>query len=195
MKFFVLAFLLALAQAVPLYKRLYQPTSPMVSLIAKGVDNDLNHELVKFDGENLRLLTADDAFFGRIKASVGYVLNIPGNSTSIPSTQNVHITDDGQLSSTGSGKDSAPEFGIKKSLLNIKDSEKFLACPNLDKDDKWDSEKWHEYEYSLYQGDKKCPGDAKGLEVNLQVQLDSTVNYNSETNVQKFRRWVSGIWA
>lgn len=188
MQVLLFVYLVALVQAVPLYKRLYQQSSPIVSLIAEGSDENskLKDELVKFDGELLKVLSDDEAFFGRVKALVGYVLNIPGQGGQAPLLTNVAVKD-GQLKAASSANDSAEEFGVEKSKLVFKGSNKFKLCP--EGDDEWLEDKWHLFTYLVYTGDAKCPkGD--GIAVYLRTQVDATVNYTSDSNVQRFKRWL-----
>lgn len=196
MQIVLLAYLLAAVQAVPLYKRVYQQTSPMFSLVAEGSEEDspLKGELVKFDGDQLKLLTDDDVFYGRVKALTGYVLNVPGTLGKAPSQTNIRIDDEGQLKAASGSDQSTENFALSKSQLVQEKSNKFRVCPDLEDGQKWDEDKWRDFEYSIYTGDSSCPDDTKGIEVVLHSQIDATINYTSDTNVQKFKRWVLAKW-
>lgn len=196
MQIIYLASLLAAAQAVPLYKRVYQQTSPMFSLIAEGTEEDtpLKGELVKFDGDQLKLLTDDDAFVGRIKALTGYVLNVPGTLGKAPSQTNLQVDSEGQLKAASGNDKSTQNFALSKSQLVQAKNNKFRVCPDLNDGQKWDEEKWRDFEYSIYTGDSSCPDDTKGIEVVLHSQIDATINYSSDTNVQKVKRWIQNKW-
>jgi hypothetical protein len=195
--------------AYPVEKRFYQPSSPVFSLIAHHQGAVFQYHLVKFDGHDLTL--ADDvlAFFGRIKANNGYVLNIPKgvnydlnsniasnyinatnytnatsytnatNSTILPSPQNVYIDKNNKLTTTKNNT-STEHFGISHSLLTYKNSTKFLACPTFS----------YRRNYDVYfnDGAKKCPRNATGYDITLMVQVDATVNYTPETNKNMFKR-------
>lgn len=173
-----------------LEKRFFLPTSPVFSLIAVRNGTRLQSSLVKFNGSDLILDNDDKAFFGRIKALNGYVLNIPfANGTTnvtYPSTRNVHVGRDMLLSSTNRPLNSTGEFGILNSLLTYKNSTQFLVCSEPETN-----------HYALYarHGNTTCPSTGNsGYIINLLVQVAAHVNYNPESNRNSiFRRFASRI--
>ncbi|CUM67587.1 uncharacterized protein PRCAT00005287001 [Priceomyces carsonii] len=176
------AILVCQVAAHPVSKRLYQPTSPMFSLIAEHDGAVFQAHLVKFDGTDLKLVADEAAFFGRIKANNGYVLNIPSadnstNSTNSgvpPSTTNVLIDDHDKLTTTVGA--ATEHFGIEKSLLTYKNSTSFVAC----------GDQSYRGEYSVYfkpGSNFTCPFNSTGYDINLRVQVDATVNYNPNVNI------------
>lgn len=145
-------FLATFLEALPIdkSKRLYQPTSPIFTLIAQHKGEDFKYKLVKFDGKDLILNADESLFFGRIRANGGYTLNIPfGNNTSNytnpPGVQNASNVSSGNglqppLSSSvfidgankltvASNRSASFGFGISNSLLTYQNSTSFLACP------------------------------------------------------------------
>ncbi|CAK7893651.1 hypothetical protein CAAN1_08S00496 [[Candida] anglica] len=180
--FILSLFLSATALAAPL-KRFYQPSSPVFSLIAVHNGAQFQYNLVKFDGHELLLGADDKAFFGRIRANGGYILNIPkanasANATDSPSSDSVYVDKFNRLVSTSAPSNASQHFGIEKSLLSYQNSTKFLACPEVG----------YRGEYGVYfQGENKnstsiCPRNSTGYEITLLVQVDATVNYTPETN-------------
>lgn len=169
------------ALCAPISEALYQPSSAMFSLIALHNGAQFQSNLVKFDGSELKLVADDKAFFGRIKANNGYVLNIPspgqGNTTTLqPSNTNVKVDNDYRMTTTTVGGDASEDFGLENSLLIYQGSNQFLACP----DDNYRGE------YSVYfnhDNNTACPFDAIGYNITLLAQMDSTINYSNETNI------------
>lgn len=169
------------------FRRFYQPTSPVFSLIAHHEGAVFQYNLVKFDGEDLLLNADESAFFGRIRASTGYVLNIPygtnsSRNVSLPSLTNVHVdTKTGLLSSTKAANASLTHFGISHSLLSYKNSTSFLACPDMS----------YRGQYRVFwkgQNITSCPRNATGYDITLLVQIDATINYDIKTNTDVFPR-------
>lgn len=173
--------------ALALPKRFYQPTSPMFSMIALHNGSVFQYNLVKYDGEELLLHADEKAFFGRIKANNGYILNIPGasgtsnntnSSASVPpSNVNVHVDKHNKLTTTTKANQSTTHFGVRKSLLTYKNSTAFKACP------------LHDYrgEYEIYanpHNGTRCPMNSTGYDISLLVQIDATLNYDSSTNTR-----------
>lgn len=175
-----------LCMAFP-FRRFYQPTSPVFSLIAHHEGAVFQYNLVKFDGTDLLLNADETAFFGRIRASTGYVLNIPygtnsSRNVSIPSLINVHVDPKtGLLGSTKIANASLTHFGISHSLLSYKNSTSFLACPDMS----------YRGQYRVYwkgQNITSCPRNVTGYDINLLVQIDATINYDTQTNRDVFPR-------
>lgn len=174
--------LFTIAQGLPLTKRLYRPSSQVFSIIAHHEGKVFQYNLLKWDGEDLVLNADEEAFFGRVRASEGYILNLPGSDKSSNGTQtvadtvNVHVNPSTyKLTTTTSAANSTHGFGITAQKLTYKNSTGFLACPNLN----------YRGEYSVYWGNKNqtnCPFNATGYNIELIVQTDATVNYNPLTN-------------
>lgn len=172
--------------AVPITKRLYRPSSPVFSIIAHHEGAVFQYHLLKWDGKDLVLNADEQAFFGRVRASEGYILNLPGSNHSANATQsvarttNVHVDPKTfKLTTTNSSLNSTHGFGIDKQKLTYKNSSAFLACPGNS----------YRGEYYLYWGNHNkttCPNKARGYTVDLIVQTDATVNYTPETNVRNF---------
>lgn len=188
MKFGLLSLLVFVTNvcALTLPKRFYQPTSPMFSMIALHNGSVFQYNLVKYDGTDLLLHADDKAFFGRIKANNGYVLNIPGasgssnntNSTTVPpSNVNVRVDKHNKLTTTTATNKSSTHFGVRKSLLTYKNSTNFKACPL----------RTYRGEYEIYtnhHNNTRCPFNATGYDISLLVQIDATLNYDSSTNTR-----------
>lgn len=189
MKFAALFFFIFVGHvcALALPKRFYQPTSPMFSMIALHNGSVFQYNLVKYDGTDLLLHADDKAFFGRIKANNGYVLNIPGatgnsnntNSTSSvpPSNVNVRVDKNNKLTTTTRANQSTTHFGVRRSLLTYKNSTHFKACPLTN----------YRGEYEIYANNlnkTRCPRNATGYDISLLVQIDATLNYDSSTNTR-----------
>ncbi|SGZ57155.1 CIC11C00000005236 [Sungouiella intermedia] len=168
--------------AFPLWKRLYRPSSPVFSVIAHHEGKVFQYHLLKWDGTDLVLNTDEQAFFGRVRASEGYILNLPGSNKTANSTQgladttNVYVDPKTyKLSTTKSPLNSTTGFGIDAQKLTYKNSTEFLACPGNS----------YRGEYYVYWGNNNktvCPNDARGYTIDLIVQTDATINYNPETN-------------
>lgn len=193
--FFTLLTFINLIAAYPVQKRIYQPTSPVFSLIAHHQGAVFQDNLVKFDGVELTLASDDKAFFGRIKANNGYVLNIPlanqssnssyNASVTAPSNINVYVDKDNKLTTTKNNTSSS-HFGVSHSLLTYKNSTKFRACPTSS----------YRGEYLVYFDDGKtlCPRNATGYDITLLVQIAATLNYNPDTNQNNlYKRLLSYI--
>ncbi|KAM3124406.1 hypothetical protein CJJ07_002060 [Candidozyma auris] len=175
--FFVLS-----VTALPINKRLYKPSSPVFSVIAHHEGAVFQYHLLKWDGEDLVLNADEKAFFGRIKASNNYILNLPGsnksaNATQIePKTTSVIVDPDTfQLSTTKSAVNASSGFGIDHQKLTYKNSSQFLACPA----------NTYRGEYYVHWGNHnrtECPNQARGYQIELIVQSDDAINYNPETN-------------
>lgn len=180
--------ILTFTQSFPIIgKRFYQSSSPNFSLIAHHKGKVFQYHLVKYNENELVLNADEQAFFGRIKASNGYVLNIPdyknssmisSNSTSNstvspPSPTNIEVDDERQLIIADKPTNGSTNFGISKSLLTFKNSTEFLACGD------------HSYrnEYKIYWNLPHCPDNSTGYDITLLVQGDATINYNEKTNV------------
>ncbi|CAH2351004.1 hypothetical protein CLIB1423_02S10088 [[Candida] railenensis] len=186
---FLIYTLAATVLAAPLDKRIYQPTSAVFSLIAHHKGAIFQYNLVKFDGTELVLDADDAAFFGRIKGSTGYTLNLPkanvnsssnstSNSTALASTTSVIVNSKNQLITSKTGVNASEDFGVEKSLLTYKGSNKFVACPDRS----------YKQQYGIFfQGNVTnsstiCPNNATGYEIQLMIQVDATLNYSPETN-------------
>lgn len=172
--------------AFPISKRLYRPSSPVFSIIAHHEGAVFQYHLLKWDGEDLLLNADEEAFFGRVRASLGYILNLPGSNHSaganqlIANTVNVHVDPrTNKLTTTNSSANSTHGFGITEQKLTYKNSTEFLACPGRS----------YRGEYYLYWGNHNktvCPFKSRGYTVELIVQMDSTINYSPETNTRNF---------
>ncbi|KAK6459449.1 uncharacterized protein RJT20DRAFT_16367 [Scheffersomyces xylosifermentans] len=163
------------AAAIPLSKRIYQPTSPIFSLIATHNGSQFQANLVKFDGVDLKLRADAPAFFGRIKGNEGYVLNIPEATDPKPSSVGVIVDENLRLTSNINSKEEASGyFGINESLLTFQNSSTFLACPS--------GGYRGEYDIYFFNGTNVCPEFGPGFNVTLLVQVSATVNYNPSTN-------------
>lgn len=176
--------LLALcAVAVPV-KRLYRPSSAVFSVIAHHEGAVFQYNLLKYNGKELVLNADEKAFFGRVRASEGYVLNLPGSVKSNNTTQllsnntNVHIdAKTYQLTTTESASNATHGFGIVDQKLTYSNSSGFLACPSNS----------YRGEYLVYWGNNNktsCPNKARGYTIELIVETDATINYNPSTNTQ-----------
>lgn len=180
-------FLLCLnAQAIPLptlMKRLYSPNSPTFSVIAHHEGAVFQYNLLKWDGKDLVLNADEQAFFGRVRASEGYILNLPGSNKTAGATQgqantvNVHVDPKTyKLSTTLQAANSTTGFGIIEQKLSYKNSTAFLACPDGSYRD----------EYHVYWSNNNqtsCPGMLNGYTIELIVQTDAAVTYTPQTNV------------
>lgn len=172
----------AVVQAVPITKRLYRPSSQVFSVIAHHEGAVFQYNLLKWNGEDLVLNADEQAFFGRVRASEGYVLNLPGSLKTDNATQgtanttNVHVDPETyKLTTTNSAANSTHGFGITAQKLTYKNSTGFLACPDRS----------YRGEYSVYWGNNnstRCPYNATGYNVELIVETDAYVNYNPSTN-------------
>lgn len=197
--YFMLLLLAATAVvAAPVDKRFYQPTSPVFSLIAHHNGSVFQYNLVKFDGTELVLDADDKAFFGRIRANNGYILNLPkavqtnslyNASSDQASTTSVIVNKHNQLVTTESPTNASQNFGVSHSLLTYKGSNKFVACPIL----------LYKQSYGIFfQGNVTnssfiCPQNATGYPINLMVQIDATLNFNPDTNKNTFYKRFNAI--
>lgn len=183
--------LLACVLAAPLKKRFYSPSSPVFSVIAHHKGRVFSYNLLKFDGEDLLLNADEEAFFGRVRAAQGYILNLPlvnttTNRTSIddklstPGTINVRVDPKThKLTTTRKANESSHGFGISKQKLTYHNLTEFLACPTAS----------YRGEYELYWGGRNvthCPNNSTGYIVELITQTDATIDYTPETNVDRF---------
>lgn len=167
-------------------KRFFQSTSPTFSLIAYHNGSVFQYNLVKYDGTDLVLHQDDKAFFGRIRAHEGYILNLPAANASnnssksyLPSTVNVRVDNTSRLTTTSESNLSSEHFGISHSLLTYHNSTRFLACPSNS----------YTGGYHIYFKGKRnltCPTNSTGYDIALLVQVDATTEYNPETNVDRF---------
>lgn len=178
--FFSLSFFVFITAilAAPLDKRLYQPTSPVFSLIAHHNGSVFTDNLVKVDSAGLSLLSDNKAFYGRIMASNGYILNLPQDSSNqlVAATTAVYVDKHNQLVTTDSPVNASSSFGIKHSLLTYKESNQFIACPSFS---------FMEDYGIFFKGNATtfvCPGNSSGYDIQLMVQVDATVNYDQESN-------------
>ncbi|EEQ36442.1 hypothetical protein CLUG_00565 [Clavispora lusitaniae ATCC 42720] len=179
---FVNVLLFALCAAAFPVKRLYRPSSPVFSLIAHHEGAVFQYHLLKYNGKELLLNADEQAFFGRVRASEGYVLNLPGsvksgNATqSIANTTNVHVDPKTyQLTIAPNAANATHGFGISKQKLTFRNSTEFLACPSNS----------YRGEYRVYWGNHNktaCPNKARGYNIELIVQTDAAINYNPSTN-------------
>lgn len=170
--------------ALPLTKRLYRPSSPVFSIIAHHEGAVFQYNLLKTNGKDLVLNGDEKAFFGRVRASEGYVLNLPGSIHSsnknvtqgVASTTNVHVDPETfRLTTTNSSANSTHGFGIDLQKLTFRNDSGFLACPSNS----------YRGEYYLFWGNHNqtaCPNNATGYPVELIVQTDASINYNPDTN-------------
>lgn len=140
--FLPLIVLINIATALPAVRRFYQPTSPVFSLIAYHKGKEFQYNIVKYNGLNLELARDEPAFYGRVKASNGYTLNIPtvgydpyDNSSVTPILSNypfpdanVYVSPEGRLTTKSSNSSSS--FGILLSRLTYNNSTQFIACPS-----------------------------------------------------------------
>lgn len=179
-------FIATLIDSAPvLQKRIFLPSSPVFSLIAHHKGAVFQYNLVKYDDDQLLLNADETAFFGRIKAHNGYVLNIPDFSNSTynstvnsttkvppPSTTNIEVNKNHQLVIAKEAKDGSPHFGITNSKLTYHNSSSFLACPD------------HSYrsEYQIYWDLPRCPNNSSGYDIDLLVQINGHINYDEYTN-------------
>lgn len=181
-----LFFLCFNAQAIPLpnlFKRLYSPNSPTFSVIAHHEGAVFQYNLLKWDGKDLVLNADEQAFFGRVRASEGYILNLPGSNKTAGATQsqantvNVHVDPKTyKLSTTSQAANSTTGFGIIEQKLSYQNSTAFLACPDGSYRD----------EYHVYWSNNNqtlCPGMFNGYTIELIVQTDAAVTYTPQTNV------------
>ncbi|ODV76923.1 uncharacterized protein CANTADRAFT_57532 [Suhomyces tanzawaensis NRRL Y-17324] len=198
------------ALALPVGKRFYQATSPVFSLIAHHQGKEFQYNLVKFNGEDLELGVDEPAFFGRIRANQGYVLNIPfGNSsngtfsqsqnssnTTYPLNTNVYVDKAGKLTTTANNT-SSRGFGISGSLLTYQNSTKFLACPVIaagraNRTLRTNTTRLNDtLGYDIYfkgNSSAACPYNLTGYDISLLVQVSATVNYSPETNTNNFKK-------
>lgn len=179
--FFNLLLLALCAVAVPV-KRLYRPSSAVFSVIAHHEGAVFQYNLLKYNGKELVLNADEKAFFGRVRASQGYVLNLPGSDKSDNSTQqvanntNVHVDPKTyQLTTTIGSRNATHGFGITNQKLTYRNSTGFLACPDNS----------YRGEYLVYWGNNNrtaCPNKARGYNIELIVETDATINYNPSTN-------------
>ncbi|KAK6205205.1 uncharacterized protein RJT21DRAFT_80543 [Scheffersomyces amazonensis] len=158
-----------------------QPTSPIFSMIAFHDGAQFRYNLVYFDGVDLKLRSDTNAFFGRINGAENWALNMPISSTENeqPVNINVVVDEDGKLTSTNNTDvEASSGFAITNSLLTFENSSSFVAC----------SDEGYLGEYGIYIADANetsecsCPNNITGYEIVLKVQLDSTVNYNPQSN-------------
>ncbi|QBM87169.1 hypothetical protein METSCH_B03680 [Metschnikowia aff. pulcherrima] len=178
--------LLSTAYAVPIYKRLYRPSSEVFSVIAHHEGGVFQYHLLMWDGEDLLLNADTKAFFGRVRASQGYILNLPINGTLMNGTQeaagtaNVHVDPlTYKLTTTPNANNATHGFGIHDSKLTYQNSSSFLACPDLS----------YQGQYHVYWGNNnqtQCPFGARGYTVDLLVQIDAYTNYNPSSNQNAF---------
>lgn len=174
--------LLCTAQALPLSKRFYSPSSPVFSVIAHHEGGVFQYNLLKWNGEDLLLNADEKAFFGRVRASQGYVLNLPIDGTLLNGTQeaagtaNVHVDPQThKLTTTLDANSASHDFAINDSKLSYKNSTEFLACPDLS----------YQGQYHVYWGNYNqtlCPRNVRGYSVELLVQVDAYTNYTPESN-------------
>lgn len=179
---FVNVLLFALCAAAFPVKRLYRPSSPVFSLIAHHEGAVFQYHLLKYNGKELLLNADEQAFFGRVRASEGYVLNLPGSVKSgnatqlIANTTNVHVDPKTyQLTIAPNAANATHGFGISKQKLTFRNSTEFLACPSNS----------YRGEYRVYWGNHNktaCPNKARGYNIELIVQTDAAINYNPSTN-------------
>lgn len=184
-------FLLFTVSAIPLNKRIYRPSSQVFSIIAHHEGAVFQYHLLKWDGQDLVLNTDEQAFFGRVRASEGYILNLPGSNKSangtqqIAATTNVHVDPKTyKLSTTDSASNSTHGFAIEKQKLSYKNSTGFLACPANS----------YRGEYYVYWGNNNqtvCPNKAQGYTIDLIVQTDAYVNYTPESNSRNFSNTIT----
>lgn len=175
---------ISVVSGMPIFKRLYQPSSPVFSVIAHHEGAVFQYHLLKWDGEDLVLNADEKAFFGRVQAQNDYILNLPGSKKSDNATQSIpHTTsvvvdpETFKLSTTESPVNASHGFGIEKQKLTYQNSTGFLACPSPG----------YRGEYYVYFGNNnktECPPESfsKGYPIELIVESDSTVNYNPKTN-------------
>lgn len=162
--------LMSTISAFPLWKRLYRPSSPVFSIIAHPQGKVFQYHLLKWDGTDLVLNTDEEAFFGRVRASEGYILNFPGSSKTNGATQatgattNVYVHPQTfKLSTTQAALNSSTGFGIHSQKLTYQNSTAFLACPGNS----------YREEYYVYWGNHNktiCPNNARGYTIDLIVQ-------------------------
>lgn len=180
--------LLCTVLAYPLTRRIYKPSSQVFSVIAHHQGKVFQYNLLKWDGLDLLLNADEAAFFGRVRALQGYVLNLPESSAVLnstlssnvtqtaPETINVHVDPKThKLTTTDKPANATHGFGIYKQRLTYKNSTEFLACPDRS----------YRGQYHVYWGNNNsttCPYKAQGYTVELLVQTDATVNYSPETN-------------
>lgn len=174
--------LMSTISAFPLWKRLYRPSSSVFSIIAHHQGKVFQYHLLKWDGTDLVLDADEQAFFGRVRASEGYILNLPGSNKTNGATQataattNVYVHPQTfKLSTTQAALNSSTGFGIHSQKLTYNNSPAFLACPGNS----------YRGEYYVYWGNHNrtiCPNNARGYTIELIVQTDATINYNPETN-------------
>lgn len=168
--------------ALPMSKRIYKPSSGVFSVIAHHEGAVFQYHLLKYDGLDLVLNADELAFFGRVRASEGYILNLPGSDKTENSTQEVAYTTNVyvnpntyKLSTTNSSSNSTHGFGIDSQKLSYKNSTAFLACPD----------QTYRGEYHVYWANNNktvCPYKARGYDIELIVQMDTSIDYNPTTN-------------
>ncbi|GEQ69488.1 hypothetical protein JCM33374_g3160 [Metschnikowia sp. JCM 33374] len=169
--------LLNTAHGFPLFKRFFRPSSEVFSVIAHHNGGVFKYHLLKWNGEALMLNADEEAFFGRVRASQGYVLNLPmTGTTGMAGTINVQVDNTtNQLITTPSANNASHGFGIFNSRLAYQNSTEFLACPDLS----------YRGQYSVYFGNfnkTKCPSNARGYTIELIVQTNAYSNYNPSSN-------------
>lgn len=178
--FINLILLLTTVLALPLSKRIYRPSSAVFSVIAHHKGAVFQYHLLKYDGKDLVLNADEKAFFGRVRASQGYILNLPVDITNgtqaLAATTNVYVNPTTyKLSTTNSSSNSTTGFGIDRQKLTFNDSTGFLACPDLT----------YRGEYHVYWGNHnqtECPNKSRGYDIELIVQTDASISYNPSTN-------------
>lgn len=177
-------FVYTAAIPLPILKRLYSPSSPVFSVIAHHQGAVFQYNLLKWDGKDLVLNADEQAFFGRVRASEGYILNLPGSNKTANGTQelantvNVHVDPKTfKLSTTQSAQNSTQGFAIVLQKLSYRNSTEFLACPDGSYRDVY-------HVYWANRGNTTCPGRANGFSIDLIVQVDAAVTYTPQTNVQ-----------
>lgn len=182
--YFIHFLLLTLCAVAAPVKRLYRPSSAVFSVIAHHEGAVFQYNLLKYNGKELVLNADEKAFFGRVRASEGYVLNLPGSVKSangtqqIANTTNVHVDPKTfQLTTTVGASNATHGFGITNQKLTFRNSSGFLACP----------ENSYRGEYLVFWGNNNqtvCPNKARGYTIDLIVETDATINYNPSTNNQ-----------
>lgn len=172
-------------QAIPLptfFKRFYSPSSATFSVIAHHEGAVFQYNLLKWDGQDLVLNADEQAFFGRVRASEGYILNLPGSnktagaSQGVANTVNVHVDPNtNKLSTTTQASDSTTGFGIIDQRLSYRNSTEFLACPDQSYRDVY-------HVYWANNNTTVCPSGLFGYTIDLIVQTDAHITYTPETN-------------
>ncbi|RCK64213.1 hypothetical protein Cantr_10463 [Candida viswanathii] len=183
------------AEAAPLYKRIYTPTSPVFSLLAIHNGSITNADVLTFNGSSVKVGTDDSPFFGRIDAAAGYVLNVPfTNVTNRTSPVNVLVDEETyQLTTTASNStvNGTEGFGIDNGYLTFENSTNFLVCSELPLN-RTLNETGGFLIYANPKNTSTCEY-GPGFSVKLLTELVISFSYSPSTNTGFFKRQLQSI--